>query len=84
MNKNELFKVLLDYQCKKRMQEEGLKDKSLIFNIGDIIGSEVYGTVNADPSYSYDKITASEIEISNNGKRFKVSADGDKIKIEKM
>lgn len=72
------------YQCKKRMQKEGITDESLIFNIGEVIGSEVYGTVNAKPSYSYDKITASEIEIYNNGKRFKVSADGYKIKIEKI
>jgi hypothetical protein len=68
-------------KLKKEMDAAGVTDETLIFNLGEFIGGEVYGTVNADKGYSFDKITLDYIEIIKDCKRFVVSAGDGKVVI---
>lgn len=70
------------YQCKKRMQLAGITDENLIFSVVDILEGVMSSIVNTDYDYSYDKITASYVEIYKGNHRFKVSGiDGAKVEI---
>jgi len=68
-------------QLIKEMEAAGVTDETLIFNLGEFIGGEVYGTVNADKGCSFDKITLDYIEIIKDCKRFVVSAEEGKVVI---
>ncbi|MDD4588874.1 MAG: hypothetical protein PHG06_00395 [Parabacteroides sp.] len=73
------------YQCKKRMQMAGITDETLIFNLGEILEGVMNGIADADYGYSYDKITASYVEIYKGNHRFKVSGvDGGKVELTRM
>lgn len=74
-------RIVAQIQLKKEMDAAGVTDETLIFNLGEFIGGEVYGTVNADKGYSFDKITLDYIEVANNCKKFIISAEDGKVVI---
>ncbi len=76
-------RMVAQIQLKKEMDAANVTDDSLVFNLGEFIGGEVYGTVNADKGYSFDKITLDFVEVSNNCKKFIISAEGGKVVIRK-
>lgn len=74
-------RIVAQIKLKKEMDAAGVTDETLIFNLGEFIGGEVYGTVNADKGYSFDKITLDNIEIIKGCKRFVIYSEDGKVVI---